>query len=91
LSQIGSARRVSGFLSENLRDHESSVLTAATGADATKLLGRSRPDPVLLDVVLPDKERGMRPSGRRRREYRQSQAPSLITCVGGSRPRLSVC
>jgi DNA-binding response OmpR family regulator len=46
--------RIVEFLSENLQDDDFSVLTAATGADAMELLGRSRPDVVLLDVVLPD-------------------------------------
>lgn len=43
-----------GFLTENLRDDDFTVLTAATGAEAIELLGRARPDLVLLDVVLPD-------------------------------------
>jgi len=46
--------RIVEFLSENLRDDDFSVLTAATGAEAIELLGRSRPDLILLDVVLPD-------------------------------------
>jgi CheY-like chemotaxis protein len=41
-------------LTENLRDDDFSVLSAATGAEAMDLLGHSRPDVVLLDVVLPD-------------------------------------
>jgi DNA-binding response OmpR family regulator len=35
-------------------DDEFSVLSASTGAEAIDLLGRSRADVVLLDVVLPD-------------------------------------
>ena len=46
--------RIVEFLSENLRDDDFTVLTAATGAEAIELLGRARPDLVLLDVVLPD-------------------------------------
>jgi len=46
--------RIVEFLTENLRDDDFTVLTAATGADAIELLGRARPDLVLLDVVLPD-------------------------------------
>ncbi len=46
--------RIVAFLTENLRDDDFSVLTAATGAEALELLGRSRPDVILLDVVLPD-------------------------------------
>jgi len=46
--------RIVEFLTENLRDDDFSVLTAATGAEAIELLGRARPDVVLLDVVLPD-------------------------------------
>jgi DNA-binding response OmpR family regulator len=46
--------RIVEFLSENLRDDDFSVLTAATGAEAIELLGRARPDVILLDVVLPD-------------------------------------
>jgi DNA-binding response OmpR family regulator len=42
------------FLAENLRADDFSVLTAATGSEAISLLDRSRPDVVLLDVVLPD-------------------------------------
>lgn len=42
------------FLTENLRDDDFSVLSASTGAEAIDLLGRSRPDVILLDVVLPD-------------------------------------
>jgi CheY-like chemotaxis protein len=46
--------RIVEFLRENLRDDDFSVLTAATGAEAIELLGRARPDVILLDVVLPD-------------------------------------
>jgi len=46
--------RIVEFLSENLRDDDFSVLTANTGAEAIELLGRARPDVILLDVVLPD-------------------------------------
>jgi DNA-binding response OmpR family regulator len=46
--------RIVEFLTENLRDDDFSVLTAATGAEAIELLGRARPDVILLDVVLPD-------------------------------------
>ncbi len=46
--------RIVEFLSENLRDDDFSVLAAGSGAEALELLGRSRPDLVLLDVVLPD-------------------------------------
>jgi CheY-like chemotaxis protein len=41
------------FLTENPRD-DFSVLSASTGAEAIDLLGRARPDVMLLDVVLPD-------------------------------------
>src|SRR5436190_18530112 len=46
--------RIVEFLTENLRDDDFTVLTAATGAEAIELLGRARPDVILLDVVLPD-------------------------------------
>jgi DNA-binding response OmpR family regulator len=46
--------RIVEFLSENLRDDDFAVLSAATGAEAIELLGRARPDVILLDVVLPD-------------------------------------
>ncbi len=46
--------RIVEFLTENLRDDDFSVLSASTGAEAIELLGRSRPDVILLDVVLPD-------------------------------------
>ena len=42
------------FLSENLRADDFSVLTASTGAEAMQVLAGSRPDVLLLDVVLPD-------------------------------------
>jgi DNA-binding response OmpR family regulator len=41
------------FLSENLRADDFSVITAGSGEEAIELLGASRPDVVLLDVVLP--------------------------------------
>jgi DNA-binding response OmpR family regulator len=41
------------FLTENLRADDFSVLTAGSGEEAIELLGASRPDVVLLDVVLP--------------------------------------
>jgi Response regulator receiver domain len=46
--------RIVEFLTENLRDDDFSVLSAATGAEAIEMLGQSRPDVVLLDVMLPD-------------------------------------
>jgi|SRR5579862_5266765 DNA-binding response OmpR family regulator len=46
--------RILEFLADNLRADDFTVLTAASGAQALELLGRSRPDVVLLDVVLPD-------------------------------------
>lgn len=46
--------RIVDFLTENLRDDDFSVLSASTGAEAMDMLGRSRPDVILLDVVLPD-------------------------------------
>jgi DNA-binding response OmpR family regulator len=45
--------RIVEFLSENLTADDYSVLSAATGEEALELLGRTRPDVVLLDVVLP--------------------------------------
>jgi DNA-binding response OmpR family regulator len=42
------------FLAENLRADDYTVLTAASGGEAMDTLGASRPDVVLLDVVLPD-------------------------------------
>jgi DNA-binding response OmpR family regulator len=46
--------RILDFLAENLRADEYDVLTAGSGGEALDLLGDSRPDVVLLDVVLPD-------------------------------------
>src|SRR6185503_3133020 len=46
--------RIVEFLTENLRDDDFTVLTAATGADAIEHLGRARIDLMLLDVVLLD-------------------------------------
>jgi len=46
--------RIVDFLAENLRADEYAVLTAGSGGEALDLLGSSRPDVVLLDVVLPD-------------------------------------
>ncbi len=46
--------RIVDFLSENLAADDYAVITAAGGEEAIDLLGRSRPDVVLLDVVLPD-------------------------------------
>jgi DNA-binding response OmpR family regulator len=46
--------RILDFLAENLRADDYSVLTAAGGGEAIDLMRRSRPDVVLLDVVLPD-------------------------------------
>jgi DNA-binding response OmpR family regulator len=45
--------RILDFLVENLRADEFSVLTAASGEQAIELLSTSRPDVLLLDVVLP--------------------------------------
>jgi len=42
------------FLAENLRADDFTVITAASGGEAIDVLGASRPDVVLLDVVLPD-------------------------------------
>ena len=39
---------------ENLRADDYTVLTAANGGDAIDVLTKSRPDVILLDVVLPD-------------------------------------
>jgi DNA-binding response OmpR family regulator len=45
--------RIVEFLEENLRADDYSVLTASDGEEAIELLSRSRPDMMLLDVVLP--------------------------------------
>jgi DNA-binding response OmpR family regulator len=45
--------RIVEFLSENLAADDYSVLSAANGEEALEVLGRTRPDVVLLDVVLP--------------------------------------
>ena len=42
------------FLAENLRADDFTVLTATNGGEAIDALAASRPDVVLLDVVLPD-------------------------------------
>ncbi|HET7170140.1 MAG TPA: response regulator transcription factor [Gaiellales bacterium] len=42
------------FLAENLREDDFTVLTASNGAEAMDALAVSRPDVILLDVVLPD-------------------------------------
>jgi DNA-binding response OmpR family regulator len=42
------------FLAENLREDDFTVLTASSGAEAMDTLAVSRPDVILLDVVLPD-------------------------------------
>jgi DNA-binding response OmpR family regulator len=46
--------RIVDFLAENLRADDYAVLVASTGSEAIDILGRSRPDVMLLDVVLPD-------------------------------------
>jgi DNA-binding response OmpR family regulator len=46
--------RILDFLSDNLRADDYAVLTASRASEALDVLGRSRPDVVLLDVVLPD-------------------------------------
>ena len=45
--------RIVEFLVDNLRADDYSVLTAGTAEEAIELLGRSQPDLMLLDVVLP--------------------------------------
>jgi DNA-binding response OmpR family regulator len=42
------------FLAENLRADDFTVITAGSGGEAIDVLAASRPDVVLLDVVLPD-------------------------------------
>ena len=42
------------FLAENLRADDFNVITAGSGGEAIDVLAASRPDVVLLDVVLPD-------------------------------------
>jgi DNA-binding response OmpR family regulator len=54
LSGIGLVARLAGFLVENLSADDFSVLTASNGEQALDVLGRTTPDLVLLDVVLPD-------------------------------------
>jgi DNA-binding response OmpR family regulator len=46
--------RIMDFLVENLNADDYSVLTATNGEEALEVLGRTRPDVVLLDVLLPD-------------------------------------
>ncbi|MDX6546950.1 MAG: two-component system, OmpR family, response regulator [Gaiellales bacterium] len=46
--------RIMDFLVENLSADDYSVLTATNGEEALEVLGRTRPDVVLLDVLLPD-------------------------------------
>jgi DNA-binding response OmpR family regulator len=46
--------RILEFLAENLEADDYAVLTAGGGEEALALMERSRPDLVLLDVVLPD-------------------------------------
>ena len=46
--------RIVEFLTENLRDDDFTVLTAATGADAIELLGRARPH--LFSIALAEGE-----------------------------------
>ena len=45
--------RIVEFLSENLTADDYSVLSASNGEEALEVLGRTRPDVLLLDVVLP--------------------------------------
>ena len=42
------------FLAENLRADDYAVLTAGSGTEAMLVLRETRPDVVLLDIVLPD-------------------------------------
>src|SRR5581483_4413987 len=42
------------FLAENLRADDYAVLTAGSGTEAISVLRETRPDVVLLDIVLPD-------------------------------------
>lgn len=46
--------RIVEFLLENLRADDFIVLTATSGSEALTVLTKSRPDVILLDVVLPD-------------------------------------
>jgi DNA-binding response OmpR family regulator len=41
------------FVSEYLQNHDFSVLTASSGAEALRLVYRERPDLVVLDVMMP--------------------------------------
>ena len=45
--------RIVEFLSENLTADDYAVLSASNGEEALEVLGRTRPDVLLLDVVLP--------------------------------------
>src|ERR671936_717196 len=60
------------FLAENLRADDFSVLTAGTGSEAMEVLAASRPDVLLLDVVLPDM------SGLRRMPPRPRERPDHL-------------
>jgi len=46
--------RIVEFLSDNLAADDFVVLTASSGTEAISMLTASRPDVVLLDIVLPD-------------------------------------
>jgi DNA-binding response OmpR family regulator len=46
--------RIVEFLTDNLRADDYAVLTAASGSQAMSMLEQTRPDVVLLDIVLPD-------------------------------------
>ena len=46
--------RIVEFLVENLRADDYTVLIAENGTDAIEVLKKSRPNVILLDVVLPD-------------------------------------